>query len=94
MTMADGTSMTVAEYFRRHNKYPITLKEKQPTLFVNQNGSRIYLPSELCYSSSLPKNFTSDATKMRNLSSYRITSANDRLTKILKMVRNLSLIHI
>ena len=65
----------------------MTLTPNQPLLYVNRNdGDRIYLPTELCHSASLPENFTKDAFKMRDLQKYRITSAEKRKEKIIKLI--------
>ena len=57
------------EYFFK--KYGIELNDKQPLLYVNQTRGekveRIYLPTELCHEASLPKSFTKDVRKMRDL---------------------------
>lgn len=64
--LKDGRSCSMTEYF--YERYKIKLSPKQPLLYVNYNsGDKVYLPAELCHDASLPKNFTSDAYKMREL---------------------------
>jgi len=74
----------MSEYFFK--RYKIKLRPKQPLLYVNyRSGDKVYLPAELCHEASLPKNFTSDTYKMRELQPYKITSAEERKKKILKL---------
>lgn len=83
--LRDGSSTSMTEYFFK--RYKIKLQSKQPLLYVNYNsGDRVYLPAQLCNEASLPKDFTSDAFKMRELQPYKITSAEERKKKILKLV--------
>jgi len=90
MTKKDGTTMSIAEYFNK--QYNINLKKKQPMLFVNnREGGRTYLPSELCHEASLPEGFTRDAFKMSKIQNYKITSADERKKKILKLVQDFGL---
>lgn len=55
-------------------------------LQVNYHDETIYLPTELCHEASLPKDFTKDVNKMRDIQQYKITSAEERKQKILKLV--------
>lgn len=83
--MKDGTMASMTEYF--HKRYGIKLRSKQPLLFVNYNsGDKVALPAELCHEASLPPNFTSDTYKMREIQPYKITCAEERKKKILKLV--------
>lgn len=67
--------------------YKIKLNPKQPCLYVNQRDQKIFLPAELCHEASLPENFTKDTFKMRELQGYKITSAEERKKKILKLIQ-------
>lgn len=87
----DGTEMSVAQYFAQ--QYNINLDKKQPMLFVNKRqGDRTYLPTQLCHEASLPKNFTKDTFKMRELQKYKIQTAQQRKTKILQLVQQFGLL--
>ena len=53
-------------YFKK--MYNIKISDKEPMLFVNKRDGEItYLPTSLCHEASLPKNFTKDARKMKDL---------------------------
>ena len=86
--MKDGTPVNMKEYFFK--QYKIKLHDKQPLLYVNQTRGdkteRIYLPTQLCHEASLPKNFTKDQRKMRDLQQYKINDPNQRKRKILNLV--------
>lgn len=73
----------MSEYFNK--TYNVNLRDKQPLLYVNQREGRIYLPSQLCHEASLPPDFTKDQFKMRDIQEYRISSANARRQKIMKL---------
>jgi hypothetical protein len=61
-------------------------------LYVNKReGERTYLPSEICHDASLPKDFTKDAFKMRQIQPYKIQLADNRMKKILKLVAEFGL---
>lgn len=66
----------MVEYF--YERYKIKLNPKQPVLIVRYNDEEIYLPAELCHEASLPKDFTKDVNKMRDIQGYKITSAEER----------------
>ena len=51
-----------------------------------RSGDRIYLPAQCCNEVNLPENFTQDSFKMRELQPYKITSAQKRKEKILKLI--------
>jgi len=75
----------MSEYF--YKRYKIKLNSKQPLLIVNyRSGDNVYLPTQLCHEASLPKDFTKDLQKMRDLQPYKITSAEERRKKILKLI--------
>lgn len=81
----DGSQASMSEYFFK--RYNIKLNPKQPLLVVNyKSGDNVYLPTELCHEASLPKDFTKDVMKMRDLQKYKITSAEERKKKILKLI--------
>lgn len=83
--MKDGSKISMMEYF--YKRYQIKLNPKQPLLVVNyKSGDNVYLPTELCHEAHLPKNFTSDTFKMRDIQPYKITSAEERKKKILKLI--------
>jgi hypothetical protein len=77
---SDGVLVTMKDYYRMRYKgkdgKPVCLIDDQPLLYVNQNkgeaAERIYLPTELCHVANLPKNFTKDESKMRDLQNYKI----------------------
>jgi len=65
-TLKDGQQCSMTEYFFK--RYQIKLRPKQPLLYVNYNsGDKVFLPAELCHEASLPKDFTRDAYKMREI---------------------------
>lgn len=75
----------MTEYF--YERYKIKLRAKQPLLYVNYNsGDKVYLPAELCHEASLPKDFTRDTFKMREIQKYKICSPEQRKEKILRLV--------
>ena len=81
----DGTEASMSEYF--YKRYNIKLNSKQPLLVVNyKSGDNVYLPTELCHEAHLPKDFTKDVMKMRDLQTFKITSAEERRKKILKLI--------
>ena len=82
--------MSMEAYYRARYKDkdggPLCLAVDQPLLYVNQNQGeathRIYLPTELCHVANLPKSFTKDRSKMRDLQKYKIMNAQMRRDKI------------
>lgn len=56
----------MVDYFK--DKYNLTIRDvNQPMLVVNKRCGFIYLPTSLCHSASLPKDFTKDSRRVRNL---------------------------
>ena len=74
--------VTMLQYFAE--RYKRDLDDKQPLLFINdrKNGTRKYLPVQLCNQANLPPDFTRDTRKMREIQQYKITSAQERMEKI------------
>ena len=87
--LKDGSDVSMSQYF--YDRYKKELYDKQPLLFVNKPDGPIYLPAQLCNEASLPKDFTRDTRKMRDLQGYKITSAATRLEKIRKLVDKFNL---
>lgn len=78
--------VTMLQYFAE--RYKRDLDDKQPLLFINdrKNGTRKYLPAQLCNQANLPPDFTRDTRKMREIQQYKITSAQERMEKINQIV--------
>ena len=77
----------MSQYF--FEQYKIRLADNQPLLVVTfKKGDSIYLPTQLCHEASLPKDFTKDFRKAQDIQPYKITSADKRLAKIMKIVRD------
>ena len=80
--------VTMLKYFEA--QYGIKLREHgQPLFFVNNrkgDGEPIYLPTEICFSASLPNDFTKDRQKMRDIQDYKICGAEIRMQKIQKLI--------
>lgn len=69
------------------------MDKKQPVLYVNRHeGEKTYLPTQLCHEASLPVNFTKDGFKMRQIQPYKISTAQKRKEKILKLVTQFGLL--
>lgn len=79
----------MVEYFAA--KYNIDLRktQDQPCLFVNKGEEVLYLPTSLCNEASLPKDFTKDARKMRELQDFKIQHPEDRFERISQFLNKL-----
>lgn len=69
----------------RNYKKQVT-RPNQPLLFVNILDRRIYLPPEFCHEASLPKDFTKDARKMRDIDGFKIKNPQDRYRRTCELV--------
>jgi hypothetical protein len=79
----------MAEYLKV--QYNVNLRDlKQPLLYINFRDTRIYLPTELCRDASLPKDFTSDSRKMKDLQEYKISHPEERMKRIIDVINKLS----
>ncbi len=58
-------------------------------LVVNQRDGCIYLPTQLCHDANLPKDFTKDTRRVRNLQSCKISNPDERFNRISKLVGKL-----
>lgn len=78
----------MVDYFFEKYGLDISHESDQPLLIVHQNKKEedIYLPVSLCYEASLPKDFTKDAFKMREISNYRISHPAHRHERISKFI--------
>ncbi|TNV70912.1 hypothetical protein FGO68_gene12174 [Halteria grandinella] len=77
--------ISLAEYMEE--RYKIVLKGnelKQPLLYLQHEGQKIYLVPSLCHVSKLPPNFLKD--KMRALRKFTITDVNTRFKEINNLV--------
>lgn len=81
----------MVEYFDL--KYNINLKLKgldgQPCLVVNKRDQQIVLPCSLCHEASLPKDFTKDTRKMRDLQAYKVNGPEQRFYRISSLINKL-----
>jgi hypothetical protein len=62
------SKVSVAEYLEK--RWGLKLKQEeynQPLLMLSQRGQPTYLLPSRCHEASLPKDFTKDATKMRDI---------------------------
>lgn len=64
-------------------------EENQPMLVVNQRDSYIYLPTSLCHEASLPKDFTKDTRRVRNLQACKIANPDERFNRISNLILKL-----
>jgi len=81
------SKVTVAEYLvkRWGDKLKTPLRQEeynQPLLMLSQRGQPIYLLPSRCHEASLPKDFTKDANKMKDLRNYMITDPTIRYNRI------------
>lgn len=51
-------------------------------LVVHERDTSIYLIPSLCNLASLPKNFTSDSRKMRDLQEFKLSNPDQRFDRI------------
>lgn len=58
-------------------------------MYINKRDQTLYLPVSLCNVASLPKDFTKDARKMRDLHTYKISGPNERFERIQKLLGKL-----
>lgn len=85
--MVTKEKITVAQYLDK--KYKIKLSPSElnlPLLYLQQRGEDIFLVPSRCFEASLPKDFTKDAGKMRDLRTYMITEPGHRYERISEMV--------
>jgi hypothetical protein len=77
------SKVTVAEYLERRWGVKLTADEfKQPLLQLTARGQPVYLVPSRCHEASLPKDFTKDANKMKDLRNYMITDPTIRYNRI------------
>jgi hypothetical protein len=87
-SMGQMRETNMVEYFKL--KYNITFREEnQPMLVVNQRDGYIYLPTSLCHEASLPKDFTKDVRRVRNLQGCKIANPDDRFNRISGLINKL-----
>jgi len=55
---------------------------RQPLLIVTVRDQVNYLPTSLCRIASLPKNFTKDTRKMKDLQGYKLNNPDQRYKRI------------
>ncbi len=80
----------VVEYFKLKWNIEIPEREQdQPLLIVFLKSDKILLPASLCFESSLPKDFTKDTKKMKDLHQYKITNPDVRLERIQSIMSKL-----
>ena len=80
----------MAEYFQL--KYNIRIPNSdinQPCLVIERGVTTTVLPSSLCNEASLPKDFTKDAQKMRNLQNYKVMNPRDRYQRIYDIIQKI-----
>ena len=73
-------------------KYGIKIPERdqnQPLLIVHERDQVIYLIPSLCNQASLPKNFTSDSRKMKDLQDYKLSNPNQRYDRINTLIERI-----
>ena len=78
------------EYFKM--KYDIQIhpsEESQPLLVSNNKNQMMFFPPSLCYEANLPKNFTKDSRKMRNIDGYKIKDPLERYERIGRIVEQI-----
>ena len=83
---SEDTQVRMVDYMA--NKYNVTISQeklKQPLLVVNRKSGDVYLASSLCYCSSLGKDFTKDARKMKDLQESKMNNPIDRYNRISRM---------
>lgn len=77
------SKVNLAEYMRKRYKIELTPQElRQPILKLSQRDQPVYLIPSRCHEASLPKNFTADANKMRDLRAEMITEPSHRYQRI------------
>lgn len=57
-------------------------------MFMTQRGQEIYLVPSRCHEATLPKDFTKDANKMRDLRTHMITEPSDRYYRINNLIEH------
>lgn len=58
----------------------------QPLLAVHVRDQTNYLVPELCHEASLPKNFTKDSRKMKDLQDFKISNPDERFNRINSLI--------
>ncbi len=77
------SKVTVAEYLEKRWGEKLNADEfKQPLLKLTARGQPVYLVPSRCHEASLPKDFTKDANKMKDLRNYMITDPTIRYNRI------------
>ena len=77
----------LVEYYKIHHKRDIP--KTQPMFIVRKRDQDIYLPTSLCHQASLPKDFTSNAQKMRNLQECKINKPDERVERIERLLEKI-----
>ena len=87
--MVTRSEISVAQYFeQRYGKQLAPWEAKLPLLYLTQRGEDVYLVPSRCHEASLPKGFTKDANKMRDLRSEMITEPRDRYDRINNLIES------
>ena len=79
-------STNLVDYFKI--KHGLKVDPKEPVLLVTklnrktQKEETIHLPTSLCRVATLPKDFTSDSRKMKDLQEYKLNNPEQRYERI------------
>lgn len=85
------STVNLAEYMlKRYNIKLANHELKQPVLRLSQRGQAVYIIPSRCHEASLPKDFTKDANKMRDLRGEMITEPLQRYNRIGTLIESFS----